>query len=119
MNGMRICHGYMTSHGLIMEYGRNQHQSNTIANLSIISLDVQNGQPVVGERMVIVKEEICPVLTLSETRSITKTLNEDDDDESRYEQRRRWNVYTNYDNAYEINHDVVEREELCEIHEFP
>ncbi|GKE07302.1 hypothetical protein Tco_1399320, partial [Tanacetum coccineum] len=46
-------------------------------------------------------------------------IEEDDDDESRYEQRRRWNVYTNYDDAYEINHDVAEREELCEIHELP
>ncbi|GJX25670.1 VIER F-box protein 2 [Tanacetum coccineum] len=88
--------------------------------------------------------EICPVLTLLETRSITKTewyealedcelkeealrnkanmeglIEEDDDDESRYEQRRRWNVYTNYDDAYEINQDVAEREELCEIHELP
>ncbi|GJR94719.1 hypothetical protein Tco_0266893 [Tanacetum coccineum] len=44
-------------------------------------------------------------------------IEEDDDDESRYEQWRRWNVYTNYDDAYEINHDVAEREELCEIHE--
>ncbi|GKC48384.1 hypothetical protein Tco_1066106, partial [Tanacetum coccineum] len=52
-----------------------QHQSNTIANLSIIRLDVWNGQPVVGERMVIVMEEICLVLTLLETRFITKTLN--------------------------------------------
>ncbi|GKE42687.1 hypothetical protein Tco_1469971, partial [Tanacetum coccineum] len=34
-----------------------------------------NGQPVVGERMVIVIEEICPELTILETRSITKTLN--------------------------------------------
>ncbi|GKB46172.1 hypothetical protein Tco_0896925 [Tanacetum coccineum] len=40
----------------------------------------------------------------------------DDDDESCYEQRIRWNVYTNYDDAYEINH---EREELCEVHEPP
>ncbi|GJR82803.1 hypothetical protein Tco_0153588 [Tanacetum coccineum] len=63
------------SHGLIMEYGRNQHQSNTIANLSIIRLDVRNGQPVVEEWMVIVMKEICSVLTLLETRSITKTLN--------------------------------------------
>ncbi|GJT15938.1 hypothetical protein Tco_0874644 [Tanacetum coccineum] len=63
--------------------------------------------------------ENLPVLALLETHSITKTLNEDDDDESRYEQRRRWNVYTNYDDAYEINQYVVEREELCEIHEFP
>ncbi|GJV23914.1 hypothetical protein Tco_1376609 [Tanacetum coccineum] len=75
--------------------------------------DVLNGQLVVGEWMVIVMEEIFSVLTLLETRSITKTLNEDDD-ESRYE-RRRWNVYTNFDDAYETNHDVAEREELGEI----
>ncbi|GKB67162.1 hypothetical protein Tco_0928574, partial [Tanacetum coccineum] len=46
INGTRTCHGYMAGYGLIMEYGRNQHQSNTIANLSIITLDVRNGQPV-------------------------------------------------------------------------
>ncbi|GJR29145.1 hypothetical protein Tco_1105377 [Tanacetum coccineum] len=43
----------------------------------------------------------------------------DDDDESRYEQMRRWNIYTNYDDAYEINHEDNEREELCEDHEIP
>ncbi|GJZ06099.1 hypothetical protein Tco_0539892 [Tanacetum coccineum] len=46
-------------------------------------------------------------------------IEEDNDDESRYELRRRWNVDTNYDDAYEINHDVAVREELCEIHELP
>ncbi|GJQ95799.1 VIER F-box protein 2 [Tanacetum coccineum] len=39
----------------------------------------------------------------------------DDDDESRYEQMRRWNIYTNYDDAYEINHEDNKREELYEI----
>ncbi|GJU62573.1 hypothetical protein Tco_1244408, partial [Tanacetum coccineum] len=43
----------------------------------------------------------------------------EDDDESRYEQKRRWNIYTNYDDAYEINHGDNEREELCEVHELP
>ncbi|GJW66170.1 hypothetical protein Tco_0118054 [Tanacetum coccineum] len=43
----------------------------------------------------------------------------EDDDESRYEQKRRWNVYTNYDDAYDINHDDNEREELCEVRELP
>ncbi|GJZ42982.1 hypothetical protein Tco_0590237 [Tanacetum coccineum] len=46
-------------------------------------------------------------------------VNEEDDDESRYEQKKRWNVYTNYDDEYEMNHEVDEREELCEIHELP
>ncbi|GJV67827.1 hypothetical protein Tco_1483336 [Tanacetum coccineum] len=32
---------------------------------------------------------------------------------------KQWKVYTNYDDAYKINHDVEEREELCEIHELP
>ncbi|GJT80163.1 hypothetical protein Tco_1054505 [Tanacetum coccineum] len=39
----------------------------------------------------------------------------DDDDESRYKQMRRWNIYTNYDDAHEINHEDNEREELYEI----
>ncbi|GJY09556.1 hypothetical protein Tco_0377741, partial [Tanacetum coccineum] len=68
-------HGCMINHGLIMEYGRNRNHSSILASLSTIKLDVRNGQPVVGERMVIVMEEICPVLTILETRSITKTLN--------------------------------------------
>ncbi|GKA38721.1 hypothetical protein Tco_0731272 [Tanacetum coccineum] len=81
-NGIRMYHGYMTSHGLIMEYGRNQNQSNILASLSTIKLDVPNGQPVVRERMVIVMEEIFPVLTILETRSITKTLNEECENET-------------------------------------
>ncbi|GJV98715.1 hypothetical protein Tco_1553967 [Tanacetum coccineum] len=32
------------------------------------------------------------------------------DDESHYEQEKRWNIYTNYDDAYEINHEDNERE---------
>ncbi|GKC53758.1 hypothetical protein Tco_1076503 [Tanacetum coccineum] len=43
----------------------------------------------------------------------------EDDDESRYEQKRRWNIYTNYDDAYEINHDDNERDELCEVRKLP
>ncbi|GJV53015.1 MAK10-like protein [Tanacetum coccineum] len=42
-----------------------------------------------------------------------------DDDESRYEQKRQWNTYTNYDDAYEINHEHNKSEELCEIQEQP
>ncbi|GJX39157.1 hypothetical protein Tco_0252460, partial [Tanacetum coccineum] len=43
----------------------------------------------------------------------------DDDNESCYEQRIRWDVYTNYDDAYEIIHDGNEEEELCKVHEPP
>ncbi|GJV14245.1 hypothetical protein Tco_1359568 [Tanacetum coccineum] len=42
-----------------------------------------------------------------------------DDDESSYEQMRRWDIYTNYDDTYKTNHDDNEREELCEVHEPP
>ncbi|GJT55490.1 VIER F-box protein 2 [Tanacetum coccineum] len=47
------------------------------------------------------------------------SINEDDDDESRYEQKRQWNTYTNYDDAYEINHEHNKSKELCEIQEQP
>ncbi|GJS29666.1 hypothetical protein Tco_0490286 [Tanacetum coccineum] len=43
----------------------------------------------------------------------------DDDDESRCELKRRWNIYTNYGDAYEINHEDNESKELCEVHEPP
>ncbi|GJX44075.1 hypothetical protein Tco_0260751 [Tanacetum coccineum] len=41
----------------------------------------------------------------------------EDDDESRYEQKRQWNTYTNNDDDYEINHEHNKSEELCEIQE--
>ncbi|GJX14032.1 hypothetical protein Tco_0205790 [Tanacetum coccineum] len=49
--------------------------TNIRANLSIIRLDVRNGQHVVGWMMDIVMEETYPELTLLETNYITKTLN--------------------------------------------
>ncbi|GJR06391.1 hypothetical protein Tco_0529375 [Tanacetum coccineum] len=52
-------------------------------------------------------------------KAIMKGVINEDDDESCYEQNRRWNIYTNYDDVYEINHRNNEREELCEIHELP
>ncbi|GKF05568.1 hypothetical protein Tco_0036236 [Tanacetum coccineum] len=44
-------------------------------------------------------------------------LIKEDDDESRYEQMRQWNINENYDDAYETNHEYNEKEELCEVHE--
>ncbi|GJR49318.1 hypothetical protein Tco_1399839 [Tanacetum coccineum] len=52
-------------------------------------------------------------------KAIMEGFINEDDDKSRYEQKRRWNIYTNYDNAYEINHGDNKREELCEVHELP
>ncbi|GJS48530.1 hypothetical protein Tco_0598651 [Tanacetum coccineum] len=52
-------------------------------------------------------------------KAIMERFINEGDDESRYEQERRWNIYTKYDDAYEINHEDNEREELCEVHELP
>ncbi|GJU17919.1 hypothetical protein Tco_1145885 [Tanacetum coccineum] len=52
-------------------------------------------------------------------KAIMEGLINEDDDESRYEQKRQWNMYTNYVDAYEINHGNNEKEELCEVHELP
>ncbi|GJV85349.1 hypothetical protein Tco_1525247 [Tanacetum coccineum] len=38
-------------------------------------------------------------------KAIMEGFIKEDDDESCYEQMRRWNIYTNYDDAYEINHE--------------
>ncbi|GJT61397.1 hypothetical protein Tco_1004930 [Tanacetum coccineum] len=43
----------------------------------------------------------------------------DDDNELSHEQRKQWNLYTNYDDAYEINHEYNNDEELCEAHNPP
>ncbi|GKC76109.1 hypothetical protein Tco_1126883, partial [Tanacetum coccineum] len=40
-------------------------------------------------------------------------------DESCCKLKRKWNIYTNYDDAYEINHEDNGNKELCEIHEPP
>ncbi|GKF64888.1 hypothetical protein Tco_0188336, partial [Tanacetum coccineum] len=50
-------------------------------------------------------------------KAIMEGFINEDDNESRDEQKRRWNIYTNYDNAYEINHEHNKSEELYEIHE--
>ncbi|GKA17386.1 hypothetical protein Tco_0697223 [Tanacetum coccineum] len=50
-------------------------------------------------------------------KDIMEGVINEDDNESRYEQKRRWNIYINYNDVYEINHRNNEREELCEIHE--
>ncbi|GJW11086.1 retrovirus-related pol polyprotein from transposon TNT 1-94 [Tanacetum coccineum] len=52
-------------------------------------------------------------------KAIMERFIKDDDDESNYEQMRRWDIYTNYDDTYKTNHDDNEREELCEVHEPP
>ncbi|GKE66032.1 hypothetical protein Tco_1520193 [Tanacetum coccineum] len=48
-------------------------------------------------------------------KAIMEVFIKDDDDESSYEQMRRWDIYTNYDDTYKTNHDNNEREELCDV----
>ncbi|GJW28049.1 hypothetical protein Tco_0044924 [Tanacetum coccineum] len=52
-------------------------------------------------------------------KAIMEGFIKEDDDKSRYEQKRRWNTYTNYNDTYEINHENNKREELFEIQELP
>ncbi|GJX48253.1 hypothetical protein Tco_0273443 [Tanacetum coccineum] len=42
-------------------------------------------------------------------KAIMEGLINEDDDESRYKQKRQWNMYTNYDDAYENNHGNNEK----------
>ncbi|GJX80949.1 hypothetical protein Tco_0329098 [Tanacetum coccineum] len=113
MNETRTYHGLMSSHGLTLEFRPNPHQLNILASLSTIRLDVQNGQHVVGWMMDTALEDS----ELKDEALRNKAIMEGfiDDDESRYKQMRRWNIYINYDDAYEINHEDNEREELYEI----
>ncbi|GJU80068.1 hypothetical protein Tco_1282433 [Tanacetum coccineum] len=52
-------------------------------------------------------------------KAIMEGFIKEDNDESRYERMRRWNMYTNYDDAYKTNHGDNKSEELCEVHELP
>nr|GEU48377.1 hypothetical protein [Tanacetum cinerariifolium] len=75
MNGTKIYHGLTRNHGLTLEFGLNPHHLRVIVNPSIIKLDVQNGQHVVGRMMVTAMEETYLELTYLETSSITKIMN--------------------------------------------
>ncbi|GKA50263.1 VIER F-box protein 2 [Tanacetum coccineum] len=46
-----------------------------------------------------------------------EVINDDDDDESCCELKKKWNIFTNYDDIYETNHKDDGRNELCEIYE--
>ncbi|GJY79057.1 hypothetical protein Tco_0484858 [Tanacetum coccineum] len=52
-------------------------------------------------------------------KAIMEGFINEDDDESRYEQMRRWNINANYDDTYETNHGDNKSEELCKVHELP
>ncbi|GJT72383.1 hypothetical protein Tco_1031669 [Tanacetum coccineum] len=129
MNGTKMCHGYTKNHGQIMEHGRNPHQLHIFANLSIIRLDVQNGQPAAGENMDNDYEwyEALEDSELKEEALRNKAIMEgliNKDDESNDEGWKSWDNFknTNSDHnewEYENEHEDDERHELCgnETHE--
>ncbi|GKC37984.1 hypothetical protein Tco_1050368 [Tanacetum coccineum] len=115
MNGTRTYRGSMRSHGLTLEFRPNPHQLNILASLSAIKLDVRNGQHVDYEWYEALEDSELKDEALR-NKAIMEGFIKEDDDESRYEQKRRWNIYTNYD---DINHGDNKREELCEVRELP
>ncbi|GJU80250.1 hypothetical protein Tco_1282615 [Tanacetum coccineum] len=101
MNGTKIYHRLMRNHGLKLEFGQNQNQSNILASLSTIKLAVRNGQLVVGERMDTIMEAL-------RNKAIIEGLI--GDDESYNDCGRRWK-------SHEINyHDYNEGEYENETH---
>ncbi|GKC91807.1 hypothetical protein Tco_1152456 [Tanacetum coccineum] len=116
MNGTRTYHGSMRSHGLTLDWkddgycnGGNLHGTYIIRN-QIHYQDYEWYEALEDSEL---KDEAL------RNKAIIEGFINEDDDESRYEQKRRWNIYTNYDDAYEINHEDYKREELCEVHELP
>nr|GEU63141.1 hypothetical protein [Tanacetum cinerariifolium] len=142
MNETRTCRGSMRNQGLTLEFRPNPHQLNILASLLTIRLGVQNGQRVGkddvycnggnlpgtyinGNQLHYQDYEWYEALEDNELKYEAlrnKAIIEGflkHEDESRYEPKKRWNVYTNYDGAYEINHDDNKRKELCEVHKLP
>ncbi|GJW27961.1 hypothetical protein Tco_0044836 [Tanacetum coccineum] len=137
MNGTRTYHGSMRSHRLTLEFGQNPHQLNILVSLSTITGcsewptcswmdDVYCnggnlprtyiiGNPTTNNQGITVYEALEDSELKDEAlrnKAIMEGFINKGDDESRYEQERRWNIDTNYDDAYEDN----EKEESCEVH---
>nr|GEZ05665.1 hypothetical protein [Tanacetum cinerariifolium] len=100
MNGTTTYRGSMRNRRLTLEFGPNPHQLNILASLSAIRLGVRNGKHVVGWMMD--TYEALEDSELKDEALRNKAIMDgfvNDDDESRYEQMRRWNIYANYDDA--------------------
>ncbi|GKB53738.1 hypothetical protein Tco_0904491 [Tanacetum coccineum] len=145
MNGIKMCHGYTKSHGRMLEHGKNPHLLNIIVSLLIIKVDVQNGQPVAGEKICIAMENLHGAYIvgnslyyqdlewyealedgeLKEEALKNKAIMEgiiEEDDESINEGWRRWDGYeiTNRDHEeikFEMEHDNEGRCELFDDYE--
>ncbi|GJZ00302.1 hypothetical protein Tco_0517731 [Tanacetum coccineum] len=102
----------MRSDRLTLEFGPNPHSLNILASLLTIRLDVQNGQHVDYEWYEALEDSEFKDEALR-NKAIMEGFIKEDDDESRYEQMRRWNINANYDDAYETNHGDNKSKELC------
>ncbi|GJT07339.1 hypothetical protein Tco_0841801 [Tanacetum coccineum] len=114
MNGTRTYHGSMRSHGLTWMDDGYCNGGNLLGTYIIGNqLHYQDYEwyEALEERKL--KDDAL------RNKAIMEGFIKDDDDESRYKQMRRWNIYTNYDDAYEINDDDIENKELCEVYELP
>ncbi|GJV12088.1 hypothetical protein Tco_1353629 [Tanacetum coccineum] len=89
-NGIKMYHMLMRSHGLTLEFRPNPHQLNILASLSTIRLDVRNGQHVDYEWYVALEDCKLKDEALG-NKAIMEGFIKEDDDESRNEQKRRWN----------------------------
>ncbi|GKE15488.1 hypothetical protein Tco_1423065 [Tanacetum coccineum] len=116
MNGTRMYHGSMRSHGLTLNWKDDgYYNGGNLPGTYIIENQLHYKDYKWYEAFV---DSELKDLALRNKAIMEGFINEDDD-ESRYEQKRRWNIYTNYNDAYEINHDDNERDELCEVRKLP
>ncbi|GJX91137.1 hypothetical protein Tco_0344463 [Tanacetum coccineum] len=116
MNETRTYHGSMRSHGLTLDWKDDGYcNGGNLPGIYIIGnqLHYQDYEWYVALEDSELKKEAL------RNKAIMEGFIKEDDDESRYEQKRRWSIYTNYDDAYEISHEDNESQELCEVHELP
>ncbi|GJU47627.1 hypothetical protein Tco_1204893 [Tanacetum coccineum] len=115
-NGIRMYHGLMRNHGLTLDWINDGYcNGGNLPGTFIIEnqLHYQDYEWYEALEDSELKDEAL------RNKAIMEGFIKDDDDESSYEQMRRWDIYTNYDDTYKTNHDDNEREELCEVHEPP
>ncbi|GJT24016.1 reverse transcriptase domain-containing protein [Tanacetum coccineum] len=101
MNGTETYHGLMRNHGLTLDWrndgfcnGGNLPGAYIVGN-SLYYQDYEWYEALEDDEL---KEE-----ALRNKAIMEGFANEEDDDESRYERKKRWNIYTNYDDEYEKN----------------
>ncbi|GKC60104.1 hypothetical protein Tco_1087702 [Tanacetum coccineum] len=108
MNGTRTYHGSMRSHGLTLDWNDDGYCNG--GNLPVTYI--------IGNQLHYHDYEWYGALEESKLKdkalrykAIMEGFIKEDNDESRYEQKRRWSIYTNYDDAYEMKEYVAVKED--------